>query len=88
MSKITRQEGVAIATACKLEGFTHRFEPASYEDVGGPESGPDVVGHENTEIYSKQLSNGATWLIILEHDGDDFKLHVQVDPPGPPDSEG
>ncbi len=32
-------------------GYTHVYDPASWEDVGGPENGPKVIGGPAVDIY-------------------------------------
>jgi hypothetical protein len=34
-------------------GFTHIHHPADWEDIGGPESGPKLVGHNAYDEYRK-----------------------------------
>jgi hypothetical protein len=33
--------------------FKHTHHPADWEDTGGPESGPHLVGHNEYDEYSK-----------------------------------
>ena len=33
-------------------GYTHEFYEAEWDDVGGPESGPKIVGHPAIDVYS------------------------------------
>lgn len=32
-------------------GYVHEFVPAHWEDVGGPESGPKLWGHQDLDVY-------------------------------------
>ena len=34
-------------------GFTLRHVPADWEDVGGPENGPELVGHNEFDVFEK-----------------------------------
>ena len=40
-------------------GYIYEQVPADWEDVGGPESGPQVVGHQAFDQYSKKLTRGS-----------------------------
>jgi hypothetical protein len=33
-------------------GFVHTYYPAEWEDVGGPENGPDLQGHDEYSVWT------------------------------------
>lgn len=37
-------------------GFTHTHVPEEWQDVGGPERGPNVQGHHAFDMYERQWS--------------------------------
>lgn len=44
---------VGDAALLSAIGYTKVFIPGCWEDVGGPESGPHVVGHPDMDIWSQ-----------------------------------
>ena len=44
------------ALLLKAAGYEHAFYPEEWEDVGGPESGPKIVGNPDTDVWTLPLS--------------------------------
>jgi len=58
-------------------GFSMQHVPADWEDVGGPESGPKVVGHPEYDVWTK----GTTAVYVA----DGMIVEVEELPPNPED---
>ena len=58
-------------------GFVHTHHPADWEDIGGPESGPELSGHNAYDEYSK----GDTSVYVE----DGIIVAVEKLPPNPED---
>jgi hypothetical protein len=58
-------------------GFVHTHHPADWEDTGGPESGPHLVGHNAYDEYRKDDTS------VYVEDG--IIVAVEKMPPDPAD---
>lgn len=60
------------------QGYTYTHEPASWADVGGPDSGPRVIGGPAYDAYVAANSNYA---VVIEEGGKAHQLFLLDDFP-------
>jgi hypothetical protein len=65
------------AAALIMAGYTLTQHPADWEDIGGPESGPKVVGHNGFDEWTK----GDVSIIVVNG-------QVEAIEKNPPETEG
>ncbi len=54
-------------TLLTVAGYVRETYKETWEDVGGPESGPRIVGHGAGEAFVLDLPSGAQHVISVEH---------------------
>lgn len=47
-------------------GYTSRKVPEEWEDIGGPENGPKLVGHPAYTEWTKPDTNGTSVHVLIE----------------------
>jgi hypothetical protein len=75
--------GVNDAVLLAAAGYVHQFFPATWEDIGGPESGPKLSGHPDTHVWF--LTGAASTHEIIVVDG--MVVEVQDTPLSPEEAE-
>ena len=63
-------------------GYTYQFIPADWEDVGGPESGPDLQGHEDLDVYTLDAGPYKEHTVVIV---DGMVVQAEYTPKPPPD---
>jgi hypothetical protein len=54
-----------LQAALTAAGYVHEFFPAQWEDVGGPESGPQLAGHNDFHVWSLAVNPGALQQVVV-----------------------
>lgn len=66
-------------------GYVCRHYDANLEDVGGPESGPHLVGHNAFDSWERMRDDGSAIDCIIVVDGE--VVDTEVLPAGPDDQD-
>lgn len=61
-------------------GYEHEFVPECWRDVGGPESGPKIVGNPNMDVFTLDVS-GHSMHVIIVVDSEIVEAEYQPKPP-------
>jgi hypothetical protein len=69
------------ANLLRAAGYEHEFYEDSWEDVGGPESGPKLVGNPDMDVFSRLSDDGTSYHCIVVVDG--WVVEVEDSPAGP-----
>lgn len=57
-----RHDGALLVAA----GYTYAFWPATWQDIGGPESGPKLSGYPDTEVWSLRGQHSTHEIIVVD----------------------
>jgi hypothetical protein len=70
---LTDEHSAVLLNAC---GYSQEFHEESWQDVGGPESGPDVVGHPAHCVWTLPLDGKNIHVVVaFARDPDVMSLH-------------
>jgi hypothetical protein len=61
-----RFDEVHDAALLNAAGYTYAFWPATWEDIGGPESGPKLHGYPDTEVWTLRGEHSSHEIVVID----------------------